>query len=126
MAVYSVKIGHGWTAGALTAMTPQPHSTGLQRTRRSIAADSSVYEEAPYILLEWNVLASSNAYGTLLNQFGLVSGLTCLVTVLVPNNFFAYSLYNGTAVQPEMGTDAKWSNFFLRDITILVRDLVAL
>lgn len=124
MSTYMVKVGHGWTVPDLVTITPQPGSTGVQTTRRSIAADSSIYEESPYILLQWTILASSNAYGTLLNQFGIVGGLTSLVTVLVPDNFFAYTIYNGTAVQPEMGKDAKWGNYFLRDITILVRDLV--
>lgn len=122
---YKVGIGHGLLVGALSTIAPQPRSDGVQRTRRSYAADSSIYQEAPYILLEFAVLNDSNEYGTLLNLFGLVVGLTSPVTVLVRNEFWADTLYNGTAVQPDQGKDAHWE-WFPRNITILVRDLVAL
>ena len=121
---YKVGIGTDLTLGELSTITPQPRSTGVQRTRRSYAADSSVYQEAAYVILEFSVLNDDSEYGTLLNQFGLVSGLTCPVTVLVRNEFFAFTLYNGTAVQPDQGKDAHWNNYFPENISILVRDLV--
>lgn len=126
MTTYKVGIGNGLSLGSLSEITPQPRSTGVQRTRRSYAADSSIYQEAPFVLLEWVVLNDDNEYGTLLNQFGLVVGLTSPVTVLVRNEFWAFTLYSGTAVQPEMGATANWDNFFPRNIQILVRDLVAI
>lgn len=126
MTTYKAGIGSGLSLGSLSVIAPQPRSTGVQRTRRSHAADGSIYQEAPYVLLEFSVLNSDSEYGTLLNLFGLVSGLTSPVTVLVRNEFWAFTLYNGTAVQPDQGKDAQWNNYFPSNITILIRDLVAL
>lgn len=122
---YKVGIGHGLLVGALSTISPQPRSNGVQRTRRSYAADGSIYQESSYVILEWAVLNDDNEYGTLLNLFGLVVGLTSPVTILCRNEFFAFTLYNGTAVQPDMGSQVHWE-WFPRDIQILVRDLVAL
>lgn len=123
MTNYLVKTGHDVALVSLDIMMPQPRSTGVQAVRRTYGGDGSVYEEGAFIELEFDALESPTEYTTLLTQFGLNAALKAAVTVYVPNAFLAFTRYNGTAVRPEVGKDMRRENYFIRSVTILVRDL---
>lgn len=120
---YKVATGSDVALGSLVDMSPQPRSTGIQYTRRTYAADGSVYEEGAYVELAWDYFDDAAAYVALLTQFGLDDSLTNAVTVYIRNDQWAWVRMNGTAVRPEMGREVRWDKFFPRDITILVKDL---
>lgn len=121
---YKVKnTGHGVPLLSLVNVVPQPHSTGIQTTRRSFAADGSVYDEAQFIELEFDLVQGPTMYVALLTLFGVQNVLTCPVTVLIPDERLAFIRYNGTAVRPSPGKDMRQTRFFPRNIVILVKDL---
>lgn len=124
MTTYRVKTGHDQALVSLVDVSPQPTSGGMRPTRRSYAADNSVFDESKYVELEFKSLGSASAYQTLLTQFGLSSSVASAnVTVYVRNEVFTYVRMNGTAVRPEPGREVNWK-YFPRNVTILVKDLV--
>ena len=125
MSTYRVKDGWNEALEDLVVISPQPTSDGIKPTRRTYAANGAVYDEGLYVELQFNVLNNASAYQSLLNQFGIQSATTNEVTVYVRDETFAWVRMNGTAVRPEPGRDVRWSKFFPRDVTILVKDLVA-
>ena len=126
MSSYSVKTGHDAALLDLVSMTPQPRSTGVQVARRGYAASGAVIEEGNYIILQWSVINSVTDWNTLLSQFGLGSALYAEVTVYAPNHLFSYTRYNGTAIRPQIGVDVQRTNFFIRNVCMVIRDMVSL
>jgi hypothetical protein len=122
--LYKVKnTGHNVALVDLVNVVPQPHSTGIQTTRRSFSADGTAYDEAKFIELEFNLVQGPTLYVALLTLFGVNNNLTNLVTVLIPDERLAFIRYNGTAVRPSPGKDMRQTRFFPRNIVILVKDL---
>jgi|GEM_PF-6740801 len=119
---YKIATGHGVALVSLAAIAPQPASPGVKATRRTHSADGAVHDEALYIQLAWSIVEDATALAALLTQFGLASATTANVTVYIPSQLHAYTRYNGVAVRPEIARD----NYFLRNVQIIVKDLVAL
>lgn len=122
--LYKVKTGHDQALVDLVDV--KARSTGIQYTRRSYAADGSVYQVGPYVELEIDLVGGAAAYQALLGQFGLDSSLAADVTVLIRDDTFVAGRYNGRAVRPEMGKEVVWDRFYPRRITILVKNLDAI
>ena len=120
---YRVMTGHDVPLVDLQPLVAQGRSDGVRATSRTYGADGSLYEEGLYVELEFSVLADAAEYLALLTQFGLDAALTQPVTLLAFDPFFRPARYNGTAVRPEIGPEGSWRNYFLRAVTILVRDL---
>jgi hypothetical protein len=126
MTTYRVSsAGHDEDLVDLTVISPQPRSIGVQSTRRTYGVDGAVLDEGRFVELEFNIYANATAYAALLTLFGVQNTLTNLVTVYVPDERYAWTRYNGTAVRPEIGRDVTRTNFFIRNITILIKDLEA-
>jgi len=125
MSSYKVADGHDVALESLNDADPQPRSDGIKATRRTYAADGSVFDEGCYVELEFGMVPSVSDYQTLLTQFGVQSALTNEVTVYVRDETFAWVRMNGTAVRPEPGRDVRWRDYFPRDIVILIKDLAA-
>lgn len=122
MSDYRVKEGLNQALVDLVAIDPQPRSAGVQATRRTYAADGTVHDEGLFVELVYDVLEDATALDDLLDQFGLDAATTANVTIYAPNQLHVYTRYNGLAVRPE----TRRNNYFLRDVTIVVRDLAAL
>lgn len=118
-------VGHNIALGSLVNVVPQPHSNGIESSRRTFGADGSVYDEGKFIELEFDVIPNGTLYVALLTLFGVNNNLFADVTVLIPDERRTFIRYNGTAVRPSPGRDMRQSRFFLRGITILVKDLFA-
>lgn len=123
---YMVGIGHGLALVDLDLIVPQPTSGGIRSTQRTYATSGQAHEVAPYAELVWNTIYDAADYQALLAQFGLTNALTGLVTVYIRNAAFSYARYNAKAVRPEVGSDMQWNNYFLRGVTILLKELEAL
>lgn len=114
----------GWD-NPLEDLLPVKCSTmGLQYTRRQFAASGAVIDELPYIELNFSTI-NITRYQALLTQFGLLVAITAPVSVYVQDQNFDWILRNGTAVKPEIGTDGRRQNYWLKDFTILVKSLRA-
>lgn len=123
---YKVKnTGHDVALVSLVNVVPQPHSTGIESTRRTFGADGSTYDEGRFIELEFDLVQGATMYVALLTLFGVNNSLTCPVTVYVPDERLSFTRMNGTAVRPMPGREMRQSRFFPRNITILVKDLFA-
>jgi len=120
---YKVADGSDVALVSLTDLDPQPMSEGIKPTRRTHTASGAVYDDGEYVELEWNVMESVTQYQAVLTAFGLLTALTNAVTVYVRDDTWTFVRKNGVAVRPEMGKESRWSNFFARNITILIRDL---
>lgn len=125
--LYKVGIGYGLSDGMLTLIDPQPMCKGVQVTRRTYPADSSVvYEEKLYAELLWSSIGSNNDdYYNLLVLFGVESSITSPVTIRLRDNLFHDVLYNGIAVRPDQGKENDWS-YFPKNIKMLIKNLEAL
>ena len=62
-------------------------------------------------------------YQAILTAFGVKNAGSNEVTVYVRDETFAWTRQNGLAIRPEPGQDVRWSQYFPRDVVILVRDL---
>lgn len=122
MSDYRIKEGLSQALIDLVAIDPQPRSAGVQATRRTYAADGTIHDEGLHVQLVYDVLETATALDDLLDQFGLDVATTANVTIYAPNQLHVYARYNGLAVRPEVSRN----NYWLRDVTIVVRDLVAL
>lgn len=124
---YKVATGHGVALGSLATIVPQPRADiTVAPVQRNYAVSGSVHEQGLWIDLQWSMLDPVSEYTTLLTAFGLTSVLFANVTVLVPNHVYADTRYNGIAIRPQQGVEIRRSEYFLRDITIRVIQLVAL
>lgn len=120
--IYKVKTGHDQALLDLVAIDPQPASPGVKAGRRTFSADGAVHDENLYVTLEWSVVEDATALDDLFEQFGLDAATTAAVTIYCPNQLHVYTRYNGTAQRMEIAR----SNYFLRDVQIVVKGLVAL
>ncbi|MCC6454210.1 MAG: hypothetical protein IT328_04655 [Caldilineaceae bacterium] len=122
------KIATGWNVALedLDDIVPQPSTPGLQYTRRTFGADDTVYDEGPFIPLNFAALESAEEYQSLLAQFGLTSARIALVTLYAQNENYVWKRFNGKIVKPSIPGDGSRSNFFLRGFVFLVKSLEAL
>lgn len=124
---YRVAVGSGVALGSLVAVNPQPRTDAtVQPVQRNESASGAVHEQGLFIVLQWSMLDPESEYTGLLTAFGLTSALNANVTVYVPNHAYAYTRYNGIAVRPQQGDTIKRSDTFIRDVNIIVKNLVAL
>lgn len=121
--IYKVADGFDIALLSLVTVDPQPKSTGIQYGRINHSASGVVYGQTPYIELIWTVLESESQYTTLLGQFGLTAALSNGVTVYIPNDQLTATRYNGIAIRPNLGDDAKRDNFFVREVVIRINHL---
>lgn len=126
MSTYRAKPGLNVALVSLTTLAPQPRSEGVKATRRVYSANGAVQDEGLYVELAWSVFVDATAYNAMLTVFGLAAARTAEVTIYARNDLYVWTRYNGLAVRPEIGQDAAWSNSRLRDVRILVKNLVAL
>ncbi len=124
---YRVAQGHDVILGSLNVFSPQPTAEGVQATRRTNAASGDVYDEAKYVELVWTVVETPTELDTILDYFGM-GGVPILhqadVTVYVRNELYIFTRYNGVAVFPQLGRDLRWKNYFPRNLTMLIKNLV--
>lgn len=124
---YKVATGHGVALGSLNTIVPQPRADiVVAPVQRNYAVSGAVHEQGLFIDLQWSVLDPVSEYTTLLTAFGLTSVLFANVTVLVPNHAYTDTRYNGIAIRPQQGVEIRRSEYFIRDVTIRVIQLVAL
>src|SRR4029077_21230614 len=112
-------------------LAPQPASSGVKATDIQYLADGSVVRQGLYIELTYSslsILLRSGAtpptpiYQAILTAFGLWTATSAQVTLYCPDDTFTYTRYNGVAIRPE----ANRNNHMLRDVPILIRNLVAI
>lgn len=128
MANYRVATGHGVALVSLSDMNPQPRTDVTVRpVQRNESASGAIQEIGLYIELQWSMIATATEYTTLLAQFGIsATTLTNQVTVYVPNQVYALTRYNGLARFPLQGVDIGRSDYYIRNLKIIVNRLVAL
>lgn len=120
---YRVADGHDVALVSLNVLDPQPRSEGIKPTRRTFGGDGTPYDEGKYVELLYSVVSSVTEYQAILDAFGVKSAGSNEVTVYVRDETFAWTRKNGLAIRPQPGQDVRWTNFFPRDVVILVRDL---
>lgn len=122
--MYLVKPGGDQPLIDLLPIVPSPRSAGLQYTRRSFSAAGGQILEGPHVILEWDVIESQAAYEDLLEQFDLDAGPSEAVTITLPGELYADVRFNGIALRPVAAETVTRENYFIRDVKIIIRDLV--
>lgn len=120
---YRVAVGHDIAAASLVVIDPQPTGYGIRPVAREYA-DGGLVDVAFYAILEWNTLGDAEQYQDLLTQFDLLDNTTADVTVYLRDHLFQFGRWNGTAVQPQLGVDGSWDNYFPRGTRIFIHGLV--
>ena len=127
MSTYRVATGSDVILGSLTVLAPQPSGEAvIQTTRRTYAADGSVYDAGRYVELEWTAFTDGADYITMLALFGLSASVAdAAVTVYIRDETFVWVRMNGTAVRPEPNREIKWGEVQSRPlgINILIKGL---
>lgn len=126
MADYRAALGHDIALVSLTVLNPQPTSGGIIPTQRTYGISGKAHEMAPHAILEWSMVKDATQYDTILDFFGLAAALNAPVTVYLRNHLFVYARYNATAYRPLIGTDAAWANYWLRNVRVVLTNLVAI
>lgn len=126
MSQYKIAEGYNIALASLTLINPQPTTRGVQYTERAVNLDGTFTQAGPYCEMLWSAVGTEADYLTLLTQFGLNDSISNAVTVYLRNERLQYTRYNATATLPALGQDGSWSQYFLRDLVILLRDLEAL
>jgi hypothetical protein len=124
MSTYRVADGHDVALLSLGTLALQPSSEGVKVVERNYAVSGNIHEHGLWIDLRWNMIGSVGRYQTLLTAFGLHNALTNEITIYCPDHQFAWNRYNGLAIRPEKGVDVRRSNYFIRDVIIIVKNLV--
>lgn len=126
MSDYRVKALHNIALGSLTVLSPQPRSEGVKVVSRSYGTSGSVFEHGLYIELFYDYIATPTDYQVLLALMGTNTELYAPVTIYAWRKDYDYQRYNATAVRPQLGQDGAWNQYFLRNVTFLFKNLVAL
>lgn len=116
--------GYNAALVALTVLVPQPRCEGLQVTRRDFVGNGSFVEQGLFVEWLWNVNGSVAQYQGILTQLGLSTVKSLPVTIYSVDDQYIFRRWNGTIIRPQPGVDVRRNNFFVRDITVLIRDLV--
>jgi len=122
MSNYRVALGHNVALASLALMAPQPASPGVQFTRRVFFGDGSALDQGLYVEWIYNVVEDAAQLSSILTPLGLMTASSAAVTINTRNQLFVYKRYNGMAIRPE----ANWENYFDRNVTIIIRNLVVL
>lgn len=123
---YLIAVGHDVVLGSLLPLDPQPRTVGYLHGRRSYAASGAIIDELDHVEYLYSAIESAAQYQSILGQFGLATANTALVTVTVQDERYAEVQRNGRAVLPLVGSEGGRENYFLRDFTVLVKDVRAL
>ncbi len=122
--IYAIATGAGVALESLTAFDPQPTTVGLLYARRQYAASGSVTDEVPYWQYQWDVL-EIDEYAAILTLSGLLVAKTAIVSANGPDDNYEEAIRNGVAVKWQIGTDGQREGTFLRNFTLLVKQLQA-
>jgi hypothetical protein len=122
MSNYKIKEGSSQALIDLVLIAPQPKSPGVQATRTTHSADGTPHWEGLYVSLSWDLVSGYSQLDDILDQFGLDVATKAAVTIYAPNQLQVYTRYNGLAIRPQVSR----RNYFIRDVSIIIRDLVAL
>lgn len=123
---YRVSSGHNVALASLTVLDPQPRSLGVQALDRSYGLSGSVHERGLYLELLYDYIDTPTIYQTLLAAWGINTALYANVTIYAWRKDFDHQRYNAVVVRPQIGQEAGWTNFFLRNVTFLFKNLEAL
>lgn len=126
MADYKVAVGHDVALISLVKIDPEPTGDPVAPVQRQYSASGKIHEDAEFLRLHWDHIDSPTEYLALLTLFGLHDSHQEEVTIYCRDPRLVWTRYNGLAILPEVGVDAKWSNFFLRDVDMYIVDLQGL
>lgn len=120
---YRIGIGHDLDLADMQKLVPQPHVSGIKITRRSHGHANKIKDDFLYTDLLFNILGGINGFRAVLDQLGLLDDIEVDITITLKNNSLEWGKYNAIAVRPQQGEDVEWSNFFPRNIVILIKEI---
>ena len=123
MAAYKIGMGFNVAEEELELIVPQCRSNGIEIAKRIYTVGDTIVDQLPYIVLEWNVIEDGTMYSGILDQFGLDTVNIRAITIMIPGVDYVAVRYNGRAILPEPGRDIQRNNYYLRNLSILIRDL---
>lgn len=122
MILHRVGIGPDLLLPSMSIIQPQPRD-GTVKSLRGYS-DTGTRIVSLFCLFRWNVLGNSSLYQDILGYFGLLENNICEVSIYAKDEIYTWGRYNGFAIKPEFDSDAEWNQFFPRNVSIFVRNLV--
>lgn len=115
---YLVADGHDVLFASLAAIAPQPQGDPAAPVQRAFGISMVPHDQGKFAVWRWTSLASESAYLTVLTTLGLHNADYNDVTIYTRSERMLWTMYNARAIFPQMGTDARWSQYFPRDISV--------
>lgn len=125
MSTYRAADGHDVVLGSLVDLSPQPSADPAQVTQRDYAADGTVSDQGLFTIWRWSVVANVTEYQAILTALGILSATSNEVTIYTRSPVGTFTRYNGLVVQPLAGNEIAQRDYFLRDLEIVIKGLVA-
>lgn len=126
MPLYAVASGWNVALGSLVALDPQPQGDLVAPVVRNESASGQIHEIGGSVTLHYSTLEDEAMCLAVLTQYGLHNALTNQVTIYCRNGRMQWTRYNGVARLPKPNSEMKWSQYFARDIDVIINRLVAL
>lgn len=119
------RVAEGWNVPLidLDRIEPQPRGNPATPVERAYSITGKVHDDGLFMELNWDYIEEEQEYIDLLVLFGLQTNPSNEVTIYGRTKIFGFARYNGIAQQPEGMSEAKRSNFFIRDVTIRITHL---
>lgn len=118
------RVGIGWDVplADLVELYPAARDGFVRPTQRD-HSDGSPIDQALYAPVTYQLFDLDEDYQAELAKYGLLEAQSAKVTLYAPSETFEWKRYNGTAIQPELGTDGSRTEGFLKNFVIYVKDL---
>lgn len=123
MAPYRVAPGHDVVLSSLLFIVPEPKGNIVGSVDRKYSLSGANYDQGLFAVYHWDYFETEAEYQTALEFFDLVDQDYAPVTIYTRNKHFVFVRFNGIAHLPEFISDAKWDNFFIRDVNLYVTHL---
>ena len=120
---YRIAVGHDVAWDDMDVMLQQPFAGPVAPVERHYGIGAAHYDDGLFLVFRFDHIETASLYVALLEQFGLNSSNYADVCFYAKNDRLYWRHYNGVAHRPEPGVDARWNNFFWRDIEIYITDM---
>lgn len=125
MTIPLMQLGHDIALVSLLPIYGSPRADPAAPTQREYSVTGKPADSGFYTCFHWDFVDSETDYSTIITSFGFaVDPDINDVTVYVRNHRFEWIRFNGSAIYPQMGQDVKYENFFIRNLSLYVVNLV--
>lgn len=121
--INKMSTGHNVATASLGTLDPIPHVDPVMPVDREYSISGKANDIGFYTCFHYDMVQDESEYLAILTAWGIATINQADVTIYCRNQRMVGTRYNGTALLPEMGQDAKYEGGFPKNIAIYVVDL---